>query len=194
MPNMKLGVLGGAFNPVHVGHLLAAREAREALGLDKVLLVPCARPALKSIRLWPGKRRLGLLKLALRGQEGLEADGLELARGGTSYTVDTLRQLGRRPGVAKLTFLMGSDAFRGLPSWREPDALRALADLVVMRRPGSGAWLDGPEGRRLLKRHRARVLDIPAWDVSSSEVRRRLKRGLPLRWLVPEAVEKALLS
>src|SRR4051812_20954921 len=117
---MKTGILGGTFNPVHLGHLLAARQALESLGLDRILFIPCSRPALKSTGgLLPAPLRLKLLKLAVKGEQGFEVDDRELRRGGVSYTVETLRELRAEHPGEQFHFLLGSDALKDFPLWRE---------------------------------------------------------------------------
>ncbi len=192
----KIGIFGGTFNPVHLGHLLAARAAREALGLDEVLFIPCALPALKAARdLLPGTRRLRLLKLALEGQKGFRVDGRELERGGKSYTVDTLRELTEEAGgKAEFTLLLGRDAARDFGRWKEAPALSRLCRIVVLERPAPPGRRSRALSKSFLQTHRMRLLPIPTVDISSTLVRARLARGLPVSWLVPEAVEKALSS
>jgi nicotinate-nucleotide adenylyltransferase len=188
----RIGILGGTFNPVHVGHLLAARRAQEALRLDQVLFLPCNRPALKSHEsLWPAAFRLKLLWAALKGQPGFSVEDLELKRGGVSYTVETLEALRSRYRGADFFFLLGTDAALDLPRWKRADDLKSLARLVVLTRPG--AQFPVP-GSRLIKRFGLQMLQIPSLEVSSTEIRNRLKQGHPIAWMVPRAVEGILLK
>jgi nicotinate-nucleotide adenylyltransferase len=206
----RLGVFGGTFNPIHLGHLRAAEEVAEALGLDRMLLVPSAQPPHKpsgsAIRIAPGERRLAWVKAACADNPRLEACDLEIARGGPSYTVDTLRALAEQAAPARPVFVIGSDAFTELGTWREPKQLFALADFAVMARPGTtGALADWipdllrddfelvPGGASA--RHRAtggslRAVAISALDISSSDIRARVRRGRSIRYLVPEAVRR----
>jgi nicotinate-nucleotide adenylyltransferase len=205
----RIGILGGTFNPVHVGHLRAAEEVAEALGLERVLLVPSAQPPHKSggraDPVAPGALRLAWVEAACAGNPVLAACDLEIARGGASYTVDTLRALAEE-STARPVFIIGSDAFAELGTWREPKQLFALADFAVMTRPGTSGrlvdWIPGalqpdfeldPGGEAA--RHRAtggslRAVAISALDVSSSDIRDRVRRGRSIRYLVPEAVRR----
>jgi nicotinate-nucleotide adenylyltransferase len=205
----RIGVLGGTFNPVHLGHLRAAEEVAEALELERVLLVPSAQPPHKSGGsgpLAPGAQRLAWVEAACAGNPRLAACDLEVARGGASYTVDTLRALAPGGAAERLVFIIGSDAFAELGSWREPKQLFALADFAVMARPGTPGrlcdWI--PESLRDdfeltaggdAARHRAtggslRAVAIPALAISSSEIRDRVREGRSIRYLVPEAVRR----
>jgi nicotinate-nucleotide adenylyltransferase len=206
----RIGVLGGTFNPVHLGHLRAAEEVAEALGLDCVLLVPSAQPPHKASGagspLAPGAQRLAWVEAACTGNPRLAACDLEVVRGGASYTVDTLRSLVESGAAARPVFIIGSDAFTELASWREPKQLFALADFAVMARPGTPGrladWIPDPlrgdfelEAGGDAARHRAtggsvRAVTIPALAISSSEIRDRVRRGRSIRYLVPEAVRR----
>jgi nicotinate-nucleotide adenylyltransferase len=203
----RIGVLGGTFNPIHLGHLRAAEEVAETLALDRVLLVPSAQPPHKAggDALAPGALRLAWVEAACAGNPRLEACDIEIARGGASYTVDTLRALAER-GTGRPVFIIGSDAFAELGTWREPKQLFALADFAVMARPGTPGqladWIpDALRGEFELlprgdsARHRAtggglRAVAISALAVSSSDIRDRLRTGRSIRYLVPEAVRR----
>ncbi len=203
----RIGVLGGTFNPIHLGHLRAAEEVGEALGLERVLLVPSAQPPHKSGGpLAPGALRLAWVEAACAGNPRLATCDIEIARGGASYTVDTLRALAEREAPARPVFIIGSDAFTELGTWREPKQLFALADFAVMARPGTPGrlsdWIPGalrgdfelePGGAGAV--HRAtgsslRAVSISALAVSSSDIRDRIRRGQSVRYLVPEAVRQ----
>ena len=208
----RIGVLGGTFNPIHVGHLRAAEEVAEALALERVLLVPSANPPHKAgaAPLAPGALRLAWVDAACAGNPRLSACDIEVARGGASYTVDTLRALAERHASARPVFIIGSDAFAELDTWREPKQLFALADFAVMARPGTPGrladWI--PETLRgdfelapggAVARHRAtggslRAVAISALAVSSSDIRDRIRRGGSIRYLVPEAVRSDIES
>lgn len=178
---MKLGVFGGAFDPPHLGHLVAASEVAGALGLDRVVWVPSARHPFKQGRMGAGAEvRLEMVRAAIAGDPRFEADGLELEREGPSYTVDTLRALQARHPGAELFFLTGADNLRELHLWREPDEVARLARLVVVSRGGEGVPADA--------RYPARAVRVTRIDLSSTEVRRRVGAGETIRYLVPEAV------
>ena len=208
----RIGVLGGTFNPIHLGHLRAAEEVAELLSLERVLLVPSAQPPHKvsAAPLAPGALRLAWVEAACAGNPRLCACDIEVARGGPSYTVDTLRALAERNAPARPVFIIGSDAFAELDSWREPKQLFALADFAVMARPGTSGRLSDwiPDSLRAdfdldpggdSARHRAtggslRAVAISALAVSSSDIRDRIRRGGSIRYLVPEAIRRDIES
>jgi nicotinate-nucleotide adenylyltransferase len=179
MAPARIGLFGGTFDPVHVAHVVAAVDARHAARLDTVLLVVANEPWQKtgSRPLTPAADRLAMVAAAVEDIDGLEASGLEIDRGGPSYTVDTLEQLGaERPG-AELFLVVGTDVAAQLDSWKRVDDVRALASLVVVTRPGQPV----PE----LPRWRVVPVEIPALDISASAIRRRLAEGRPIDGLVP---------
>lgn len=177
----RIGLLGGTFNPVHLGHLVLAEEARERLKLNAVWFIPVAEPPLKEDpELAPAKDRLAMVRLAIAGQPAFRVDDIEMRRGGKSYTVDTLRALRARYGPRHhFVFLLGSDAARQLPEWKDyPDFLR-LCHWIIAIRPGARpAKL--PPG--------VETLDMPLLDISATNIRRRIARGRSIRYLVPEPV------
>jgi nicotinate-nucleotide adenylyltransferase len=182
-----IGILGGTFNPPHRGHIALARHAKIELGLDRVLLMPANSAPHKGEREDPGpQRRFEMCRLAVRDQAPLEACGLEIECGGPSYTVDTLRAIHASHEEAKLTFIVGADMARTLPSWREPQALVELADLAVAEREDAGR----AEVLRALGPLRAsvRFLKMPLVEVSSSRVRERVAAGEQVEDLVGPAV------
>ena len=182
---MKLGILGGSFNPIHHGHLLVATRAAEAARLDRVLLMPTAVSPLKERGgLAPAKDRLAMVRAAIRGNPLFEASDLELRRGGVSYTVDTLDELQRR-FAARLYWIVGSDAFRLLPRWKDWKRVSAMTTFIVLPRPGSAT--PRHSGVKALSLDRA-----PQIEISSTEIRSRLRRGLTVRYWVPEAVASHL--
>jgi nicotinate-nucleotide adenylyltransferase len=181
---MRLGLLGGSFNPIHHGHLISATRAAEAVKLDRVLFIPTAVSPLKNGNdLAPAADRWGMLRLALRGNRLFEASDVELRRGGVSYTVDTLRELRRRT-KASLFWIIGADAARLLPRWKSIAEVRRLAAFIILPRPGDSL------PRKMPKDH---IVKAPLLEISSSEIRDRIRRGLSVRYLVPDAVERYLL-
>ncbi|UJA21945.1 nicotinate (nicotinamide) nucleotide adenylyltransferase [Thermoleophilia bacterium SCSIO 60948] len=182
-------MLGGAFNPPHIGHLVLAREAVEVLGLDRVLLVPYGEAPHRSIEPEPGPEvRLEMVELAVAGDELLEASPIEVERSGPSFTFRTLELLSdERPGD-ELTFLLGADAAAGLESWREPGRIVELARLGVAVRPGT--VIDDAEAalERLGAAQDATVIAMPEIGVSSTGIRRRLAQGRSIRYLVRDEV------
>ena len=185
---MRLGVYGGSFDPVHLGHLLVAQAAREELELDRVVFIPAALSPFKpGTQPTPGAIRAQMLRLALQGWEWAGVDDRELRRGGFSYTVDTLREIAaEHPGV-ELSCLIGADHAPILPKWREATALAALAQFVVIPRPGD------PEPI-LPAPFRGKVLRGFPLGVSSSQIRDRAKAGMTIRHLVPSAVAEAIAA
>jgi nicotinate-nucleotide adenylyltransferase len=183
---MKLGLYGGSFDPVHLGHLLVAQAAVEELGLDRLFFLPAARSPFKPTHQpAPDPVRLQLLRLALAGNTRCEVDDQEIRRGATSYTIDTLRDYVRRFAGAKLFYLLGADNMATLTAWREPAELARLAEFVAVPRPGGASPVFPPP-------FRGRVLKGFPFAVSSSEIRARVKGGLTIETLVPAAVAESI--
>ncbi len=177
---MATGLLGGSFDPIHHGHLIAAERAAEALGLTRVLLVPCVRQPLKQQGPFAaaGHRR-AMLELAVAGHPLFAVDPLELERAAPSYTVDTLRALKMRCPDERFVLLLGADAAADLPRWRAAEEVARLAEIAVLTRPGT------PEPDSPLVRH---VVATPAVEISASDIRARVLAGKSIRYLVPDAV------
>jgi len=206
-----VGVLGGTFNPIHLGHLRAAEEVAEALELEQVRFVPSAEPPHKTGEaLAPARLRLEWVRAAVEGNPRFQVDALEIERGGASYSVDTLRALGEDLAPAHLVFLIGHDAFVEIGSWRDPEAVFELASFAVMTRPpavvkslaealppaAASAFLVGADG---VGRHReadswVRLVEISALEVSASDVRARIRAGRSVRYLLPETIRSAVLQ
>ncbi|MDQ3721811.1 MAG: nicotinate-nucleotide adenylyltransferase [Actinomycetota bacterium] len=190
----RIGILGGSFNPPHLAHLVCASEAAAQLSLDRVLLTPVAAPPHKQAEQDPGPQvRLELCRLAIGGDERFGVCDLEVLRGGPSYTVDTLRELHARTPEDDLTFIVGGDIALGLPSWHEPEAVLGLARLAVAERSGAGR---GDISERLAERFGEAAapvfFDMPRLDISSSQIRRRVAQGDPIRYLVPDRVAEQI--
>jgi nicotinate-nucleotide adenylyltransferase len=191
----RVGILGGTFNPPHIAHLVCAQEARHQLGLDRVLLMPVSAPPHKAAPGDPGADvRLGLCRLAAEGEEGVEVSTLEIDRGGPSYTVDTLREIHAREPGDDLTFIVGADMAFGLPGWREPDAVLQLATVAIAGRSGVERQDILARLEPLGARERVVFFDMPRLDVSSSDIRRRVAEGAPIRHLVPDAVAERIAT
>jgi nicotinate-nucleotide adenylyltransferase len=176
---VRLGLFGGTFDPPHVGHLLAASDAFEALQLDRVVFIPNAVQPLKAGQAVAAPQdRLEMVRRLCLGDERFAVDAIEVERGGVSFTVDTLRVVRARDPHAALFLLVGEDVLESLPSWREPDAVRELAELVVLTRgtPGSNP---ARGGRQVATR---RV------DISSTEIRARVRAGLSITGFVVDGV------
>lgn len=182
----RLGIYGGTFDPVHLGHLLVAQAAIEELALDRLFFIPAAQSPFKPVHQpAAGELRLRFLRLALAGNARCEVDDQEIQRGGTSYTVDTLRTYAERFPGAKLFYLIGADNAAKLNEWRDPAALAGLAEFVAVPRPGGAtAVFPAPFQGRTLK-------GFP-FGVSSSEIRARVKAGQSIENLVPTAVAGAI--
>lgn len=202
-----LGVFGGMFDPVHFGHLRAAFELREVLGLERVHFVPAADPPHREPPLADGRCRLEMLQAALAGEPRFVADDRELRRSGPSYTVLTLEEFRREHGSRPLVLLVGLDAFLGLVGWHRWRELLALAHLAIARRPGAGLPASGELLELLAERREqdpARLAAAPAGrifvhagtqlDIASSEVRQVLQAGRDPRYLMPEAVRRMILD
>jgi nicotinate-nucleotide adenylyltransferase len=211
----RIGVYGGTFNPIHVGHLRAAEEVAEALDLARVVFVPSATPPHKDEapgdEIAPAALRLAWTRLAVADNPRFCVDEIEVARGGASYLVDTLGALRKSLAPAELVFLVGSDAFAEMDAWRSPRELFTLAHWAVMVRPPrrSGRleeWLpeaargdvelsaDGRSARHGRAGTRIQLVEIAGFEVSSSDVRRRLREGRSVRYLLPEGVRHAVLE
>jgi nicotinate-nucleotide adenylyltransferase len=187
---LRVGVLGGTFNPPHVGHLVCAQEAVAQLDLDRVLLVPVNEPPHKEIEAEPGvEHRVRMCELAAAADEQLAVSRVDADRSGPSWTVDTLRKLHEEAPEDELTFIVGGDMAYSLPTWREPEAVLELAELGVAEREGVRR-ADIVERLASLRgaAERVRFFEMPRIDVSSSLVRRHVAAGRPVRYLVPDAV------
>lgn len=176
---MRIGIFGGTFDPPHLGHWLAAVDAAETLALDEVIWVPAAQQPLKAgVSSADAAHRLAMARLTVQGDGRFRVDAVELERGGLSFTVDTLRTYRERYPDAALFLLLGSDAAASLPKWREPEVIRALAEIVVLTRGGEASEL--PSGVRAVPTRRV--------DLSATEIRERVAAGRSIRGFVPDAV------
>lgn len=183
-------MFGGTFDPIHKGHLAAARAAMECADLDRVLFVPSAQPPHRGAAVASAEDRLAMCRLAVHGKPGFEVSDVEVARGGPSYTADTLSQLHHNHPADELFLILGWDAARLFRSWHQPDRVNDLASIVIVDRPGLGpekklevAALSFDPARLILCHH-------PTPDVSGSELRRALAAGQPVTGLLPAAVKR----
>lgn len=185
----RIGVFGGTFDPIHFGHLAVAEATRHALDLHSVLFVPAARQPFKASRqVASAGQRLAMVFLAIQDNPAFFPCDLEMRRGGPSYTVDTLYALhAARPG-SELLFLIGADAIVDFPRWRSAAAILELAQLGILARPGSSVDLAALDQRLPGIRERSRLVTGPQLAISSSDIRERIAAGLPVRYLLPEAV------
>jgi nicotinate-nucleotide adenylyltransferase len=200
-PSRAVGVLGGTFDPVHFGHLRAAVEAREKLGLENLRLIPAGRPAHRAQPAASAGQRLEMLRLAIAGCPGLHCDDREVRRPGVSWMVDTLDEMRRESGSSPLLLLIGQDAANALDRWHEWRRLFELAHIVVMRRPEAhfecvGELREQIDSRRVSDPsalHRAAAgcvlsLEITQLDISSTLIRRLIAEGRSAHFLLPERV------
>jgi len=188
----KIGVFGGTFDPVHMGHLIIAEDLREFYDLSRVIFVPARVPPHKAGKaITPGEHRLAMLKLAVKGREGLEVSDMELKRAGKSFTIDTIRALKKKKD-AEYFFFAGSDSIKFLPEWKEVDELLKECTFVLMIRPGF--MLDEMSiAAKKLKRETIERLErnltvVRQVDISSTEIRKRVRAGRPISHLTPPAV------
>ena len=185
----QIGLLGGTFNPPHIGHLVCAQEALVQLGLERVVLMPVGVPPHKEAADDPGgEHRYEMCRLATAKDERLAVSRLEVDREGASYTVDTLRSIHESAPGDDLTFIVGGDMAHSLPVWQEPEALLSLARLAVAEREGVRREDISRRLAPLAPPDRVVFFDMPRIDVSSSSLRRRIADGRPIRYLVPDAV------
>src|SRR3990172_3765359 len=201
----RVAVFGGTFNPIHYGHLRTALEVKEALGVEKVLFVPANVPPHKgNAELAPAEERLELVRLAIEGNKDFEVSGMEIERGGKSYTIDTVRELNSTD--IDVTLIVGADQFNDISTWCAYEELLFMADFAVVARSGFAAkkiaevmpielarrfWYDEKE-KAYVNDSGRKVIYIPTTllDISSSDIRRRFKEGLSVRYLMPDIVER----
>ncbi len=196
--NNRIGILGGTFNPVHLGHLALARGAVKAFGLEKVLFIPSAKPPHKKPgALAPVKHRMAMLKLAIKGKPGFEISDIETRRAGPSYTIDTITRLKKKNPSADYYFIIGSDSLRELHTWKRIRDLLKLCTFITFTRPGKG----GPGRIKNTRLGPARTCELMRHfmpgrmpDISSSAIRRRIAEGKNIRYLVPQAVAEYIAA
>jgi nicotinate-nucleotide adenylyltransferase len=192
----RIGILGGTFDPPHVGHLWLASLAADSLDLHRVLFMPTAQPPHKRRRgISSITERLLMTRLAIGGNAHFEISTLEVERPGPSYTVDSVEELQQTHGDAQLFLLMAADSLAHIDEWREPDRLLSLIEWAVGPRPGT----ELPDADALRRRFgsaagRIHLLEGPSLDVSASAIRRRVAAGQTIRYLVPQAVEELILE
>ena len=185
MTPRRLGVLGGTFDPIHLGHLRAAENAREALRLEAIYFVPAHTPPHRPGPQSSATDRYAMVTLATSAHPGFVPSDVEVRRGGPSYTVDTLISLREELSGSELFLILGSDAFGEIATWREPERIFTMCRVAVVHRPG-----DPPKGDRALELSADRVswVEAAGLPVSATDVRRRVSEGLSVRYLVPDAV------
>jgi nicotinate-nucleotide adenylyltransferase len=187
----SVGILGGTFDPIHIGHLAAAEEVRERLGLERVIFVPAGMPPHKrDAVVMPAEHRLAMVKAAIEGNAALDVSRVEIDRTGPSYTIDTVETLrGDARGDEPITVILSAESFRGLPSWHEPERLLGMSRIAIVPRGGLAA-----PGKGWIEEHfpgvQARIvaLEAPRLRLSATEIRARVAAGRSIRYLVPDAV------
>jgi nicotinate-nucleotide adenylyltransferase len=203
---MKLGIFGGTFNPIHFGHLRAAEEARERGNLDKVIFMPSGNPPLKTQDLIDASHRYAMARLATASNVNFVVSDLEMRQTERSYTVNTIQRLYEIYPGDELFFILGIDAFLDIPNWWQPDVLTGMVDFILVTRPGfdlmdvlkspyinKGQWsmVNGQgEEIRLLSGRKALFLQMTPMGISSTEIRRILRGGKSIKYLLPDKVEE----
>lgn len=189
----RLGIFGGTFDPIHLGHLVAAQEVLEALELDRVLFVPSARPPHKDpAGLTPADLRLRMVRAAIRGDERFEALDLELRREGPSYTAETVKALGDGEPDARLHLIVGVDQWAAFGSWKDPGAIVRLARPVVVAREGDRAAAIEPRMPGGEPAPESTEVPVTRLDISSTRLRERIREGGSIRYLVPDEVRRII--
>jgi nicotinate-nucleotide adenylyltransferase len=192
---LRVGVFGGAFNPPHLGHLVCAQEVLLQLELERVLFVPVGRAPHREVPDDPGgEARLEMVELAIAGDERFAASRLELDREGPSYTSVTLEQLRSEAPDDELFLILGGDQAAAVPTWHEPEKVLELATMAAVERVGCSRSAIGIEVARLRGSDRVRYLDMPLIQIASTGIRRRVREGRPIRYLVPAAVEEYIAA
>ena len=188
---MRLGILGGTFNPPHLGHLISAQEAYVHLRLDQVLVIPANIPPHKAVEDEPGPaHRVELCRLAVQGDDRFAVSELEIDRDGPSFTVDTLEELNSKAPDSDLFLILGADIAAGLPGWREPGRVLSLSRLAIAERPGTSRADVEAAIRQVHGGDRAEFFPMPTIEISSTDIRRRVARGEPINYMVPDAVAR----
>ena len=193
MAEFKVGVLGGTFDPIHLGHLIIAEEVRQRVGLAEGLFVPAGQPWLKGEdNISAAQHRLEMAILATASDPHFNVSTIELERPGSTYSIDTIVELKAGLGArAKLYLIVGFDALAELPSWKDPKRLVEMCQVVGVARPGYAEFdLRSLESSIPGASERIMIVDVTQIDISATEIRRRVAQGLSIRYLVPEAVER----
>lgn len=190
MALVKLAIMGGAFNPIHIGHLACAEEAVSHFGLDEVIFMPTGLAPHKQTGSVSSEERYEMAVIATASNPRFEVSRYEIDQNRVCYTVDTLRHFRAEKPSAELFFITGTDAVAEILQWKEPDEILRLATLIAARRPGYSLEQMPAETRRFLQQERVRIMEIPCIDVSSSLIRKRVSQEKSIRYLVPEGVEK----
>lgn len=185
----RIGILGGTFDPVHTGHLVLARDAMEYFGLSKVLFIPSATPPHKLRNdILPARHRVAMIRAAIRDVKGFELCTMEVDRLGISYSIDTVRDLKRQHPRSNFYFIIGADTLKELHTWKRIDELLGLCEFATMGRPGWGTQGSFQLQGKWMKKLRRNIFRGHAMDISSSDIRERMARGLEIDFFVPPPV------
>lgn len=194
----RIGIMGGTFDPIHYAHLFIAQTALDELNLDKILFIPTGRPPHKRENIITDAcKRIDMLKLAVKSNPKFDISTIEITRGKTSYTIDTIRELQQYYNKGtEFYFIMGSDAFKYIETWKNYKELLKIAKFVVMTRQVLRNGLLDEKIRFLTKERDANIkkIEIPFLDISSTIIRKRVKKGNPIKYLLPENVEKYIFD
>jgi len=196
MAHERLGIFGGTFDPPHIGHLSLAAEVCQQLGLDRLLwmLTPIS-PHKRDQSITPVEQRLSMLELAIAGNPDFELSRIELDHPGPYYTVDTMRRFADRYPSAELILVIGGDSLRDLPRWHQPsDLVAACHEIGVVRRPGDSVDLSALEQQVPVMQAKVRFVDAPLLDISSRDIRRRIREKLPFRYYLSPSVYNYILN
>lgn len=196
---MKIGIFGGSFDPVHLGHLWIAESAREYLGLDEIWWIPASQSPLKKVSpIASDEQRLMMVRLAIAGTPNHIIDERELRRGSVSYTIDTIKEITEENPRNDYFLIVGGDSLASIPDWFRPQDLLGLVTLAVVTRGGQGrpdySVLEGIVDEQVIERIRSAEVIVPAIEISSSEVRERIRKGLSVRYRIPASVNEYIRS
>ena len=196
----RMGLMGGTFNPIHMGHLIIAEEARERFALEKVIFIPSYITPNKEVKAAPAEERLRMVELAVESNPYFSVSDMEIRQKGMSYTVSTLRALKERYGDDwELYFISGTDAVASLPLWYQPEQILSLCRFIGAVRPGGIQKAEEVVASFKKRGKNIELLPVPAIDISSTDIRNRIRNGKSVRYMVPEKVytyikEKRLYS
>lgn len=187
---MRIGLFGGTFDPVHFGHLLMAEQCREQCQLDLVQFIPAFSPPHKQdARISPVKDRVAMLELAIAGEKRLQVNRIEIERKGTSYTVETLREIHRQSPTDELFLLIGADSLHDLPTWREPHEILSLCRVVAVNRGRTPPPVESViDALGESARNRVQIIEMPAVDLSATDIRQRVSEVRSIHYMTPRAV------